>query len=118
MWDLNLDKGLTVNDLYMTIYLAERALKKVLEENPKAGVVVAKGKKNERKMRYSEALKNIDIIRDYFGYKGCSSFGVCASCTKWDTRGSSNNFGKCSGKMTHAFDSCPKHSKEGGGYGL
>lgn len=118
---LNEDKGKQISDLEALLTLMEKLLLDKLEQKPKAGITIAKGKPNERRLRYSEALVLYRQLRAYFGVRGCLSLGVCQTCTSWDNRAHGNPiFGDCrrSGKTKHGWESCPEHSKEGGGYGL
>ena len=119
MDSLNERKGTTVSKLELTLHLATKALQRIVDDNPKAGVIVAKGQPNEARMKYSEAIQMMKVLDDYFALKGCKSFGICGTCTKFDNTGRTPDwFGTCGGKEVHAFDTCPQHSKRGGGYGL
>jgi hypothetical protein len=118
------------NELEMLILCCRKALKKVLEDNPKAGLIIDKDQPSESKMRYKDALKALDRLDTYFGLKGATSFGICASCTKWDRtahQSVADSCGDCRGNspkrdyhrdVYHAYDTCEYHSKKGGGYGL
>nr|DAJ99820.1 MAG TPA: hypothetical protein [Caudoviricetes sp.] len=119
MDSLNEQKGTTVSKLELTLHMAKKALQRVVNENPKAGVIVAKGKKNETRLRYSEAIQVVEMIDDYFAMKGCKSFGICGTCTKFNNKGKTPDwFGVCGGKEVHVFDTCQQHSRKGGGFGL
>lgn len=118
---LNEDKGKTISDLEAVLLVLRKVLDDKLEEKPKAGITLAKGKKNERRIRYSEAKKLLAQMESYFAVRGCLSFGVCDTCKNFDQRAHGNKaFGTCKRKntMCHRWDSCDNHSKSGGGYGL
>lgn len=118
---LNEDKGKQISDLEALLIVMNKLLDDKLEQKPKAGITLAKGKKNERRFRYSEAKAVLQQLESYFGIRGCLSIGVCATCSSLDQRPHANKaFGTCkrSGKMCHIWDSCPDHSKDGGGYGV
>jgi hypothetical protein len=119
------------NELEMLLLCCEKAINRILDENPKAGIIVDKGEPTEVKMRYKDALVALQKLDVYFGLKGSTSFGLCMTCTKWDRTAHhsvADCCGDCRGGLTrkkdfhpnvfHAYDSCDYHSKEGGGYGL
>lgn len=117
---LNEDKGKQISDLEALMIIMDKLIGDKLEENPKAGLIIAKGKPNERKIRYHEAKTLLQGLEGYFGQKGSFSLGVCATCTKFDTRSHGTAwFGTCqtSGALVHEWDGCLKHSVEGGGHG-
>lgn len=118
---LNEDKGKQISDLEAILILMDKLLSDKLEQKPKAGITLAKGKPNERRLRYTEAMLILRRLRSYFGIKGCLSLGVCQTCTQLDQRAHANKaFGTCkrNGKHCHIWDSCPDHSTEGGGFGV
>lgn len=116
---LNEDKGKVISDLEALLCVLDKLMAEKIEVKPKAGITLAKGKPNERKIKYSEAMTFLRQLNSFFGLSGAISFGTCQTCTFWNNKGSSTGFyGSCNGKGKHAFDSCLKHSKEGGGYGL
>lgn len=111
------------NELELLLLCAKKALEKVVFEKPSAGVITNRGKKNEAKMRYFEALEGMQKLHTYFALRGAFSFGVCKSCTKWTTKGHNSvgdAVGDCKriGKTVCCYNSCDQHSKRGGGFGL
>jgi len=115
---VNYDKGLPLNDLETLLLVCERLVQAKLNNNPKAGIILAKGKPNERRARYSEAYDLLVGLSDYFGIKGAFSLGTCDSCTNFKRSRSNPVFGKCKAKSgdsasVHKWDSCPGH--KGGG---
>lgn len=112
------------NELEMALKIVKKALDQLLEEKPKGGLVVNKGKATEAKMSYKEAKMCVERIQRRFDKLGTFSFGICGSCTKWCTSGHFTgqweDFGTCrsTNKFTHRYDSCDSHSKENGGWGL
>lgn len=121
MTTLNEDKGKQISDLEALLITMNKLLDDKLEHKPKAGITLAKGKRNERKFRYSEAKEVLRQMESYFGIKGCISLGICDTCNQFDQRAHGNKaFGNCkrNGNTCHRWDSCPNHSKNGGGYGI
>lgn len=117
---LNEDKGKALSDLEALIIVMNKLLEDKIEEKPKAGITLAKGQPNERKIRYTEARKILRRLEFYFGSKGCFSLGVCQTCSSLDQSAHGNKaFGTCKkkDKHCHIWDSCPEHSKQGGGHG-
>lgn len=110
----------TISELEVLLVACDRILRKQIKEGKK-GIVLAKGKDNEIKLSYKDLQKTIIKLRDYFGYKGAISIGICATCDSFSTKGHNNKcFGNCtcnSNKTVHEFDTCDKHSTNGGGYG-
>lgn len=119
---LNEDKGRQISDLEALIITMGKLIEDKLEQKPNAGITIAKGKPNERKYRYSEALRDLRVLEGYFGIRGCMSLGVCQTCSSLNINSSATDaFGVCrksGGKAVHVWDSCDQHSKKGGGYGL
>lgn len=117
---LNEDKGCKISDLEALLIVMGKLMDDKIEEKPNAGITLAKGKPNERKIRYSEARKLLTQLSDYFGAKGCLSLGICDTCTSFNQSANANKaFGICrkTGAHCHRWDSCYNHSKTGGGYG-
>jgi hypothetical protein len=116
--NLNESKGTTINELEAFLIVCE----KLLEDKVKAGekgIIIAKGKPNQIKISYKRALKILGSLRALFGLRGCFSFGICKTCTQFDSSQSgTKDFGNCQGKRVHKYDSCSNHSKQGGGFGL
>lgn len=118
---INEEQGKQISDLEALLIMMDKLLSDKLEQKPKAGITLAKGKPSERRLRYSEAVAVLGQLKSYFGIKGCLSIGVCQTCTSLDQRANGNKaFGTCkrSGKHCHIWDTCPEHSKEGGGFGV
>lgn len=115
---LNEEAGTTISELEATLIMVKKLLKREIEAGHK-GLIIAKGKPNEVKLTYKRALKAVESIENCFEYKGCRSYGVCATCEKFDTaKFQDNEFGYCGSEMKHKYDTCPNHSKSGGGFGL
>lgn len=119
MISLNENLGTTINELEVMFSGLEKLLDKRIEENPKSGYIMAKGKPNEVRMRYTEMKHVLSKMRDYFEIKGCMSLGICKTCTNFNSKHSSvGYFGLCRGKDTkHEYDTCSQHSYTGGGFG-
>jgi hypothetical protein len=116
---LNAKQGKEVSELEKFFMIIDNILEKRIEENPKSGMVVNKGTDEEVKMKYKDAQKVLQRIESSYAVKGCNSFGICKTCTSFNSRGSSSgSFGKCEGKDVHCYDTCNKHSEDGGGFGL
>lgn len=119
MSSLNAIKGTTISELEIWLHLVGKSLRRQVDLNPKAGLILAKGKPNETRMRYKEALQTLESIEAYFALKGSMSIGICKTCDKFDTSGHTKKyFGTCRGRLVHEFDTCTEHSKSGGGFGL
>ena len=112
------------NELEMTLRIALKAIDQLLEQKPKGGLIVNKGQDAEARMSYAEAKLCLERIQRRFAGLGAFSLGICGDCLKWKTAGHGTgkyeDFGRCSesGKTAHRYDSCDKHSKTNGGWGL
>ena len=118
---LNLDKGTCVSELEALIMVMDRLLQDKLQANPKSGIVFNRGEPNELKVRYADAQKALENLKSTFAYKGAFSFGICKTCKKFKNEGySTGMLGKCSlsKSVVGGYDTCDKHSKSGGGFGL
>lgn len=113
------------NEVEVALIAAEKALQKLVDYNDRSGIRLDAGERTEVKMRHSEAIQAMKRIGSYFGDKGARGYGLCVSCTHFTQKGCSSvgeAFGKClcpvGGKpgFVHCYDTCMKHSKEGGGY--
>lgn len=112
------------NELEMALKIAAKAIDKLMEEKPNGGLIVNKGQDIESKMSYKEAKLCMERIQRRFGMLGAFSYGICGGCTHWNTRphGTAHwkDFGTCPlcNKTTHRYDSCERHSRVNGGWGL
>lgn len=120
MDSLNTKHGKTLSELELTFNALNKLLSDKLRESPNSGYIMAKGKPNEARVKYSQVLANLESLRDLFGMKGAFSFGTCQTCTKFDPSGFSNGFGHCKSctDLVHKYGSCSNHSVQGGGFGL
>lgn len=118
---INADQSRHVNEIEKTFMLMKRMLEAEIDAGKK-GLVINKGKDNEVKVKYETALQTLDRFYSYMGIKGTFSFGICLTCDNFDGACSATDcFGKCkfsASDLKHIYDSCEKHSKRGGGFGL
>lgn len=112
------------NELEMALRIAKKAIDALMADKPKGGLVVNKDTLYEAKMSYREAKLCMERLERRFDILGAFSLGICGGCTKWKTAGHGTahweDCGTCmlTNKSTHRYDSCDKHSKENGGWGL
>lgn len=112
------------NELEMALKIAMKAIDQLIEQKPKGGLIVNRGQATEAKMSYQNAKMCLKRIERKYSVQGAFSLGICGGCSYWNTlshcTGDYKDFGTCrlSGKDTHRYDSCDKHSKENGGWGL
>lgn len=110
------------NELELALKIAFKAIDRMIEEKPKGGLIVNKGQDIEAKMSYKEARLCLERIERMFGMSGAFSLGICGECTSWNPRWYTTweyeDFGKCGNNKKHRYDSCIRHSKENGGWGL
>lgn len=119
MKGLNAAKGYTISELEATFALMEKLIEKRLSSRPDGGIILCKGKPNETRISYAQAKRVLDSLQVRLSQDGCFSFNVCKTCTRFRPGASAiGYFGTCGGKIVHEYDSCEKHSKYGGGYGL
>ncbi len=117
---LNIDKGRTISDLEALFIVLEKLFDAKLKEKPNAGITIAKGQENERKIKYKEAQELCNYLYDYFVVKGTFSLGICGTCKYFKSQGHSKPcLGHCYKKAScHIWDTCSDHSKEKGGFGI
>lgn len=117
---INLEKGLTISELEAMFLILNEMLDRRMEENPKAGMKIKDKNGREVKMKYKDAKRVLNEVRNSFAYKGCFSFGICKTCSNFRSHmfAGRKNYGYCGDNMKHAFDTCSKHSLDGGGFGL
>lgn len=120
MTHLNVEKNKTISDYEAFFILVEKLIKEKTEQGAK-GIVIAKGQPNEKKFSYTQAGLVLQTLENSAAIRGCFSFGVCYTCKKYDTMSYPSGFmGTCKlDRKEHGYyDTCDKHSKEGGGFGV
>lgn len=126
---INANQQRTVNELEKMLMLCSRLIREKIDDGEK-GKIINKGKPNEVKVKYENALRTCDRLSSYLGIRGIFSFGICKTCEHFDATCSATEvFGKCklgqgsklhdvSPDLLHIYDTCSRHSKRGGGFGL
>lgn len=117
---LNAEQGKHVNEIEATLMLMA-AYFDAKRRQGKKGVVLNRGTKSEIRVKYGAAARTCQRLMNYFGEKGCLSFGICKTCGNLNTAGHTPpDWGKCKhdSKTHHIYDTCSNHTKEGGGFGL
>ena len=120
MKSLNVDKNKTISDLEAFFIVVEKLIKEKTEQGAK-GIIIAKDQPNERKFTYVHAGLVLQNLINSAAIRGCFSFGTCYTCKRFDTNQYSQGFmGICNidRKEHFVYDTCDKHSKEGGGFGV
>lgn len=117
----NIKQGTNVNEIELTLMALSSIIEKRIEAGKKGIKLSNKIASEEYKISYKKLRKMIYALNDYFSYKGCMSYGICATCENFKNSGTSNGtFGYCkntSDKFRHAFDTCEEY-KGFGGFGL
>lgn len=122
MIHLNVEKNKTISDYEAFFILVEKLIKEKTEQGTK-GIIIAKDQENEKKFTYIQAYKVLEKIETCDGLKGRFSMGVCDTCKNFDSSkyaAGVSAMGTCkiSKKEHYCYDTCDKHSKEGGGFGI
>lgn len=120
MEHLNVTKGNTISDYEALFILMEKLIKEKTEQGSK-GIVIARGQKNEKKFTYIQAGLVLQTLENTSAIRGCFSFGVCQTCMNYSSAlYPYQSVGTCKldRKEHDCFDTCDKHSKEGGGFGI
>lgn len=117
---LNSEKGTNINELELMFRVLNKVLEQAIERHGGSRTLtMAKGKNNEKSMRLDEAKEALETLKDGMSIKGVFSLGICGTCQRWDCRGSSTKrIGMCGQEATGRYDTCNKHSKKGGGFGV
>lgn len=119
---LNADEDRTISELEAMFIVLSKLVDKQIESGEGKGIIIAKGKQNEIRVSYTKLKHTLKKMEDYFRIKGAMSFGICKTCTHFDTGGHAQKyFGSCiqvKGRNVHEYDNCLGHSREGGGFGL
>ena len=120
---INVKQGTNINEVELSLMALSVIIEKRIEAGKK-GVRLLSNKitpTEEYKISYKKLRKMIYALNDYFSYKGCFSFGICATCENFRNSGTSNGtFGYCRNtqeKFRHAFDTCEEYTGKGG-FGL
>lgn len=119
---LNEEYNREISDIEALLQTCRKLIQDKMEEKPKAGITFAKGKENERRFSYKEALQELKTLELYFGEKGCFSLGTCQTCKVFDTSGEGPSMGigicKKQNLIKHKYETCKDHTRQGGGYGV
>lgn len=105
-----------VSDLNVVFCALYNLLAEKLEEEPKKGIVVSKGRPNQRKVTWGEVMIMAHALEDFFTFRkmrtGCRE---CQRCKSWKPISqASPHMGHCSKhkkEPVHAFSSCRKFNK-------
>lgn len=74
----------------------QKIIEKKIDENPKGGIIVNKGKDNEVKIKYKDLLRIVNSISYHvLKRKQIYSRGICKTCEHFDSTGYTENHGKC-----------------------
>lgn len=120
MEHLNIEKHKTISDYEAFFILVEKLIREKTEQGAK-GIIIAKGQPNERKFTYIHAAQVLQNLENSAAIRGCFSMGVCYTCMRYNSNMfSEHSMGVCSldRKEHFCYDTCDKHSKEGGGFGV
>ena len=62
MTSLNEDKGKTISELELTLRAIKHLLRQKAKEKPDGGLVMAKGKKNEIRLSWSDMVNSVRLV--------------------------------------------------------
>lgn len=102
------------NELYIAVNIVKKLLSRKLKEKPNSKIVLHKGKKTEKTVRYADVLKTLESLDRLLAYNGAYSLGVCKTCSKFNPKScSTGNFGLCGtgDKVVHEYYSCGQHTE-------
>jgi hypothetical protein len=109
---MRMSRILRNNELEMMLKCAKKALKKSIEENPKSGLIINKGEDNEARMRYTEALENLDWVYYLLKGKDMLKGECCRYCRYYSFRENACwsvcNEGQGRVEVQHYYDWCNK----------
>lgn len=106
----------TVSELEATLLVCAKLLDRQLEQNPKAGMILAPN----CRIKYKQCKETLEELYSKFALTGAFSIGCCQTCSYFNSAYSvTGTLGKCPHKSdyVHIFDTCDKHSKSGAGFG-
>lgn len=110
---LNEDKGKQISSLEALLIVMDKLIEDKLEQKPNAGITIAKGKPNEKRIRYNQVRHLFRAFRAYFEKRGCMSIGICETCAYYK-----NSVCSKDKKPKDPWDTCYQHSLNGGGHGI
>lgn len=113
-----------MNELEQALLALERVVQAKLEANPKSGVIINKGQKDEFRIRYKELLELVGSIQYQVVVRtSVARYGICKDCDHFDPTGYTKNHGRCKcpdqysnrGKCMGIYDTCWRNTskKEG-----
>lgn len=107
-------------DLELTLDALVHLIGEKLAVNPKAGLILNKGKPTERRIRYAQLIENVAELHRHFSLKGNFTIGSCVYCKNYRPQYSSRYmsdgcpfFGKCEAisDYRHAWDTCKRFNR-------
>lgn len=112
---ISYNAGQYLNDIDTLILVCEKLVQRKIDDNPKSGIILNKGKSTERRIRYIEVYDLLVSLSDYFGIKGAFSIGICQDCKYFQCSPANPVIGRCSLKgdrdPVHQWDSCIQFSR-------
>lgn len=111
---INESRGNKLNDLEAALLCFQKLIEGKVKEGKK-GIILFKDTDSEYKMSYKKLQGLLWELNTLFGMKGAFSFGICATCNRFENSCSDNGaFGKCKGSDKHMFDSCEEYEGDEG----
>lgn len=101
----------SVSDLNLVFCALYNLLYEKIETEPNKGIVVCKGKPNQRRATWPEVMKMAHAVEDFFIFRKQRTGGrECQLCEHWaSVSQASPHMGRCKKtgvELVHAFSSC------------
>ena len=101
----------SVSDLNLVFCALYNLLYEKIETEPNKGIVVCKGKPNQRRVTWPEVMKMAHAVEDFFIFRKQRTGGrECQLCEHWaSVSQASPHMGRCKKtgvELVHAFSSC------------
>lgn len=102
-----------VSDLDALFLAVYNLIYEKIQLEPNKGIVVSKGKPNQRKVPWTTVMKTAHELEDYFRLREQNTNGrICEECSSWSSQSKASPYlGLCSRKgdsYVHGLSSCKK----------
>lgn len=110
-----------MNELEQALLALEKIVQAKIDDNPKAGVIINKGQKDEFRIRYKSLLEHIKSIQyQVIVRTSVARYGICKDCDYFDPKGYTENHGRCKcpeehsnrGKCMGIYDTCWRNTSK------
>lgn len=104
-----------MNEVEKTFLVLQKIIQGKIDDNPKAGIIVNKGQKDEVRIRYKDLLERVESLKYHVvDRNSLDRYNTCEYCGYFDQTGYTKNHGRCkcpepcsnAGRCMGIYDTC------------